>query len=223
MYEDDEIWDEHRWEAFFKENDKMVDRYMEHMHRFMRDNPQPEEGNEEALARWRDQLDAYVGEQMGWNFEEAEDGDEPPFFPDEEWDPFVDEEESPFDAFEKLPLYQKASEIAMDVLKWAHELPGEEKDAQLVEFCANATQVGAAIAKGSAFGLERDMIGGNIASLKRGIRAANTALAALQAIKHAPFMRPGTYRHFYERIYELRNDLGLYIQELRERFERGVD
>ena len=48
-------------------------------------------------------------------------------------------------------------------------------------------------------------------------------LAALQAIKYAPFMHPAIYRRFYERLYEIRNDLGLYIQELRERFERGVD
>ena len=37
---DDENWDEERWEAFLRDHDKQVDRYMELMFRFMRKYPQ---------------------------------------------------------------------------------------------------------------------------------------------------------------------------------------
>ena len=84
-------------------------------------------------------------------------------------------------------------------------------------------QITANIAKGHGIGLELDMIGGNIACLKRGIQAANTALDLLKDMRDKEYMAPPVYFSLYEKTYEVRNQVGVYIQELRDRFNMGID
>jgi hypothetical protein len=84
-------------------------------------------------------------------------------------------------------------------------------------------QVPAKVAEGHAIGYERDMLGGNIACVKRALAAANSALQRLYQLKHEPYMARDTYRALYEDTYELRNALGLYVQDLRDRFNLGID
>ena len=40
-------------------------------------------------------------------------------------------------------------------------------------------------------------------------------------MKHAPYMDADTYRHLYERAYEARNQMALYIQDLRDQCEEA--
>ena len=122
-----------------------------------------------------------------------------------------------------LPIYQDALSLTRRVLQWSDKLPGAVKDSTLVQFCANVMQVTANIAKGHGIGLEQDTIGGNIACLKRAIKAANIALELLLEMKEQPYMQSGLYKPLYEQLYELRNETGIYIQNLRDRFNLGID
>ncbi len=72
-------------------------------------------------------------------------------------------------------------------------------------------------------GYDREVLGGNIACLKRGIKSANAALDLLMEMKLRSYMNPARYLEMYEQTYEVRNTVGLYIQELRERFNLGID
>ena len=235
-----EIWDEERWEAFLRENDRRTDRYMELMYGFMRRHPRPDPDDAEALARWKEDLRAFLDDK-DWH---REDIVLPFLWLDDEFDPedadddlwLAEGEETiepssfsfealddPFDTFEHIPVYRQAQDLATAVLDWAHTVEGGAKDSTFVQFCSCVTQIPANIAKGHGIGYEIETLGGNIACAKRGLAAANAALSLLREMKTAPHLDAATYRRLYEQVYEVRNALGVYVQELRERFNLGID
>ena len=228
MY-DDEIWDEDRWEAFLRENDKRVDRFMDLLFTFLSDHPLPEEDDTAARSAWEESLRQFLDGQgfqpedhaISFLFEDDEPDDDEPEWYTLDADFFEDEED--LDGFRDLPVYQRAFAFANDVLDWAHALPGDIKDSTLVQFCTYVTQIPANIAKGYGIGFERDMLGGNIACAKRGLKAANQALDLLLEMKHVPYLPADVYRRLYEQAFEVRNELGLYVQDLRRRFDLGID
>jgi hypothetical protein len=122
-----------------------------------------------------------------------------------------------------LPVYEHASVLSVVVLDWANGLAGDVKDSQLVHFCAHIAQIPVHVARGHGIGYERDVIGGNIACVKRSLADANAALDLLRRMKHAQYMDAETYLPFYEQVYEVRNELAVYIQDLRDQFNLGVD
>ncbi len=231
---DDEAWDEERWEAFLRDNDKRVDRYMDLIFQFMHDHPRPEAADPSAFDAWKAALRSFLRDK-GWRREDislpflwleeehAEDAAEDDALEDDalffEDDAFEDD----FDDLERLPLYRRALDFADEVMDWAEALAGGEKDSTLVHFCLHAGQVAANIARGHGIGRERDALGGNIACAKRGLADANAALDLLRQMKRASYMDAATYRRLYEHAFELRNQLGLYVQELRDQFNLGID
>ena len=249
---DDERWDEEQWEQYLRENDRRVDRCMELMDDFLRRHPRPDDQDAEALARWKAQLRAYV-EDRGWTPDDLalpflllgdEDvGDdlslgelplsdevledsgfvEDDFFFDEAEEDVEAAFEERFGSFRQLPVYRQAMALAEAVIKWSHALPADVKDGALVQFCSLVMQVPAKVAKGHGLGFERDMIGGNIACVKRSLGTANEALELLGRMKARPYLNDAAYRQLYEELYEVRNALGLYVQELRARFDLGID
>jgi len=225
----DDVWDEHDWEDFLRENDRRVDRFMALLTDFMARYPPPaEDAPAEDEAAWKARLEAFMRRHTG--FEGS--ADDLPVWEDEadESEEAVGEgwkagladfpEEQPVDA---LPAYQAARTLARHALRWAEAIPTEAKDSGLVQFCSHVLEVPAKLGGGHAVGYDRDVLGGNIAYVKRSLAAANAALEALQRIRDASYMRPGAYRRLYEATYEVRNAVALHVLRLRERFERGTD
>lgn len=227
---DDEIWDEHAWESFLKENDKRVERYMNLLFGFMTDNPPPDQDDTEAYHAWRAELVAFL-ESQGWPpsdphlsflLNEEPDEETPPTFTFEEAETDDDLLDG-LTSFRDLAIYQQAFALASFVLDWAHALPTQIKDSSLVQFCAHITQIPANIAKGHSLGYERDTLGGNIACCRRAIDAANHALELLPQLKNHSALSEARYQQLYEQTYEIRNSIGIYIQDLRARFNLGID
>ncbi len=232
---DNEAWDEERWEAFLWDHDRRVDRYTELIFRFMRKYPQPDPEYAGAFASWRDALRAWLRDK-GWRFDDVimpffwleEEQAEEELADEEVFSfggpiPFDDEDDDPFGDLERLPVYLSACALSAEVLDWVHALSDDVKDSALVHFCSYVAQVPAHIARGYGIGHERDTLGGNIACAKRGLADANAALGLLGRMKRAPYMDEPTYWRLYEQAYEVRNEVALYVQDLRERFNLGVD
>lgn len=224
-----EIWDEHRWEDFLSENDRRMDHRIEVFHNFLLHHPRPRDNDADALAKWRDVLLQYLA-ACGL----AEDdvilrlfgisGDEPSLRWTEELGiDTSDEADGPILPPESVPVYSRALDYSLAVLDWANHLPVRAKDGTFVHFCASVTQIPGNIAKGHAIGYERESIGGNLACAKRGLRAANDALDSLHVLHECAVLDLDRYIDLYERLFEIRNDLGVYVQQLRERFELGID
>ncbi|MGK7370396.1 MAG: hypothetical protein ACNS64_09290, partial [Candidatus Halalkalibacterium sp. M3_1C_030] len=95
---------------------------------------------------------------------------------------------------------------------------------QFNDFVANVLKVGAKLAGGYSFGFEQDFLGGNIVYTKKALQCANNSLHLLQDyMKKTPYMEKEHYARLHEFLFELRNDIGIYVQELRERFHKGFE
>lgn len=228
---DGEIWDEERWEAFLEENDRRIEHYMLILFRFMSENPPPGSDKNDDRKQWERELRDYLLSN-GLSPDEAlpralsdmwsEDDDEqtedvePPILQTEPGDDVLDN-------IERIPVYLNAQRLASRALRWSNRLPGRVKDSTLVQFCSHLVQIPSNLAKGHGIGYEMEMLGGNIACAKRALSSANDALDLLREMKSASYMERGLYRSFYEECYELRNQIGVYVQDLRGRFDLGVD
>ncbi|MBI4546624.1 MAG: hypothetical protein HY707_01485 [Ignavibacteriae bacterium] len=217
MNENNEIWDEFKWEEFMKEQDKKVDRYMELFYRYQ-DHPD----RDEIIAR-----------EMGWTWlleHESEDADASIFDDEEgeegeEWKlaAGVSDESFEHDDFRNNPLYQKTYQFALRAVKFVDQLPEKKReDSSVVDFISNATIAGAKIAGGTGLGEDLDELGGNIAYCKRGLAAANLAIAALHEMKEKRIINDKTYFDLVKDATEVRDAIALHIVELREKFYRGV-
>lgn len=214
--EEPEIWDEHRWEEFFQESDKRTDKYIALMDKYM-DHPDRDRIIAEEMG-WTHLLDEMDDEHEEWMddfiVDEVEEG--------EEWKQLTGYEPSEIDSFENLPLYQKAFEFTIDAMNMVDEHLSDVNDDSVRAFARSVTVPAAKIAGGFGFGFEMDSLGGNIANCKRGLNAANTMLDALYEIGEKELLDRKTYLEFYGRAKEVRDELAIYIVELRERFRRGI-
>lgn len=130
---------------------------------------------------------------------------------------------SDYGSIENLQLYQDARNFAVDVLKWGETIPANLQTKQVHEFVSNVLKITSKLAGGYSFGFEQDVLGGNIAYTKKSLQSANEALEYLQTMKREPFIVKAVYAKFHSRLYEIRNDIGVYVQELRDRFKYGLE
>lgn len=211
-----DIWDENRWEEFFRESDKRTDKYSQLLDKYM-DHPDCDRIIAEEMG-WTHLLDEMDDEHEEWMDEfivdEYEEG--------EEWKRHTDYEPAQFDSFENLPVYRKAFEFTIDAMNMVDEHLADIDDESVSAFCRSLTIPSAKIAGGFSFGFDMDSIGGNIANCKRGLKAANQMLNALHKIGEKKLLDQDTFLEFHSRAKEVRDELAIYIVELRERFRRGI-
>ncbi|AXI99617.1 hypothetical protein CYPRO_0330 [Cyclonatronum proteinivorum] len=164
-----------------------------------------------------DELDDTLGEVD--DFDDMDEGDEWKLLSN-------DYTMSDFGSLENLDVYNRAHDFGAHMLVRSAHLSFESpEDQQLYNsFIADVLQVSAKIASGYALGFYDDMIGGNIAFCKKALQAANRALSSLQTIKEKNLVFGDVeYRQLHCDLFEIRNDLGIYIQELRDMFESYSD
>jgi hypothetical protein len=219
---DPEIWDEFQWEEFMKESDKRTDKYIELSEKY-RDDPDAEKLIAKEMG-WDWLVEALEAEERGelpqTNSEEEPDADDEE---GEEWKRATQYESLDLDDVDQLPIYQKAFQYGCDALRLAEGLhAGSEVRRQINTFVEGATVPAAKIRGGFTMGFDLDFLGGNIANCKRGLAAANRGLAALQQLRDAGIVDADVFQEFYRRAKEIRDELALYIVELRERFQRGL-
>ncbi len=224
--DDDNIWDENRWEAYLRERDKYAQHYMRLFFDFLALHPPPQSDDsiqrDQWLALWARYLTLHGlrPDQFPISFLFDDDHREH----HEVWldairTAGVGEEGGIAD----LSIYTQTQQLALEVLAWSNTLSVDLKDSTLVQFCNALLLIPAQLAKGHQLGFDREQIGGNIACCKRALKAANDALKLLGELRHADCMDPSHYMHVYEATYEARNAVGLYIQQLRNRFNLGID
>ena len=218
MFDENEIWDEFKWEEFMKQQDKKVDRYMELFYRYQ-DDP----NRDEIIAR-----------EMGWSWLLEEDhGEDPPQISSEEdieegegWKTAAgldDDEAFELHQYKSLPVYRLSHEFALRAFRFADRLPESVRgDSAVVDFVSNAMIAGAKIAGGTGIGDDPDELGGNIAYCKRGLAASNLALAALHEMNEKHVVEDNEYIGLIKEATEVRNAIALHIVDLREKFRRGV-
>lgn len=224
--EEPEIWDEHQWEEFMKKADKRTDRYSELLEKYM--------GHPDR--------DKIIAKEMGWDWlaERLEEDDTDEFSEESNWaDNFIHEleegeewkqaagyqsfEPDIFDEIESLPVYRQAYEYTIAAFELLETHLDGKSDESINAFASSVGVPSAKIAGGYGMGFDMHGLGGNIANCKRGLKAANKSLIALQKMRKKGLIDQETFLDFYERGKEVRDNLGIYIVELREKFRRGID
>lgn len=184
--------------------------------------PEDEDDWEDDEDEWDD--DDFFFQDDSFPFSDDDDEDEDDFDYGEEWKELSDEFTfSDYGSIENLIVYKDARNFAVDVLKWAETIPVNLQSKQVHEFVSNVLKITAKLAGGYSFGFEQDVLGGNIAYTKKALTSANQALNYLQNMKREPFIVNAVYSKFHNRLFEIRNEIGIYVQELRERFEIGLE
>lgn len=217
----DDIWDEERWEQFFREADRRTELYVRLREAWVRAHPPPPESAPEAEHdAWHEALEQHLVRRMGWAAPLSDLPAEPPP-PDEAdaWKVGLADDFPGEQPVEALPVWQTAMALVEAAYRWARALPEDHHSTSVAELCAAVNVVAAKIANGHGMGYEPDVLGGNIAQAKRALAAANRALDALTALRDEPFTTEADYHALYEHAYEVRNAVGLHVQALRERFE----
>lgn len=98
---------------------------------------------------------------------------------------------------------------------------GKHQITEIDDFVEETLKIGAKLAGGYSFGFDHEYMGANIAYTKRSLYYANCGLNRLAQLKEKDLFKKSEYLAFHERFHELRNDIGVYVQELRDRFHHG--
>lgn len=140
----------------------------------------------------------------------------------EEWKLLSDDYTlSDYGSIDNLAVYNQAHSFGAHILmRSAGVVLDDAENRELFNlFVSDVLQISAKITAGYSLGFEVDMLGGNIAYCKRGLQAANRALYTLQLLKkHCVEFGEVEYRQLHADLTSIRNDLGIYIQDLRELF-----
>lgn len=215
-----------RWITLLQENKdelEAVDAFIEEELQ-IEDAYFPDEEDED----WEDDLDDELDDFF------FDDYDEEEFSLDESYDDFDEGEDwkelsgdyvmSDYGSIESMDIYNEARELAAHVLQWSEGIHPKYLSPQFNDFVANVLKIGAKLAGGYSFGFEQDFLGGNIVYTKKALQCANNGLHLLQDyMKKTPFMEKDEYAYLHEILFELRNDIGIYVQELRQQFNRGFE
>lgn len=214
--EEPEIWDEFQWEEFMREADRRTEKYSQLFEKYL-DHPE------------RDKI---IAKEMGWDvfLDESDEKssweeflDEVDFVEEgEEWKQKTDYESIDIESFENFPLYQLAYKYTIDSINLIENRFENEEDESIRVFAGSVIIPPAKIAGGFGMGFDLESLGGNIANCKRGLNAANRMLSALQEMREKRILDSKTFQEFYNQGKEVRDELGIYIVELRERFRRRI-
>lgn len=215
-----------RWITLLKESQNEDDAYEAFVEEelLMDEAYFPEEEDD-----WEDEEDDFEDEDFLFGASDefmdfGDDDDIDDYDEGEDWKSLSDDYMySDFGPLENLTTYYEAKELAVEILKWAEEIPAKSQSKDFQEFVGETLKIGAKLAGGHSFGFEPDYIGANIAYSKKALGNANRALDLIQSLKKKSFFHKKNYIEIHEKLFELRNDIGVYIQELRDHFRLGLE
>lgn len=185
--------------------------------------PEDEDDWDDEDDDWDDE-DFLFGLNGDGLMDQSEDEDYDEFDEGEEWKSLSDEYMyTDYGSLEDLDAFYEAKEFAVDILKWAETVPDKQQSKDFQDFVDETLKIGAKLAGGHSFGFEQEYIGANIAYSKKALASANHALQLLQDLKKKSLFAKKEYLEFHSVLFELRNDIGIYIQELRDQFRFGFE
>ncbi len=212
-----------RWLTLLRESQDELDAVDNFIKEELEFNDPYFEEDDDYYIEWDDEEDEDIDEIFSDEWAQDELDIEEDFDAGEEWKELSDEyTRSENGSIEMLDIYNDARALAAVILQWAETLNPEHINEDCNNFIGHILKLGAKIAGGYSFGFDREFLGGNIAYTKKALHYANDGLTVLQRnLKEASFLTKKQYFFFHRQLFELRNDIGIYIQDLREEFNSG--
>lgn len=260
LHDDDNIWDEYKWESHIDE--------MTRKHDHLRDLI---ESDREKRPRWLrhlkdfptklDAVDAFIEEELlieESHFplddkDEMEDDDDALFeyldddddedweyddeesnlfdVPDEEHESLDDddvenlfedifEEENPeeslydYASLENIAIYTDARDFAADLMIFNDSKPQYMKHSGFICLISDILMISSKLAAAYSMGFDVEVLGANIAYCKKALVKANETLDHLHQLKDNPVTK-SDYPELHRRLFELRNNIAIHIQDTR--------
>ncbi|TNE72325.1 hypothetical protein EP331_07485 [bacterium] len=150
--------------------------------------------------------------------EDVEEGDEWKLSLTEEYsiDSLADETD-PFDAYF---VYDESRDLSLYFLKRTVEFDEHLTSPIYIEFVQELLHITTKMAAALSFNHEEvQYLGAIITYCKRALKHANKSLEMIKVLKNEAIVTDKEYPVLYTRLFELRNELGLLIQEMREFLE----
>lgn len=188
----------------------------------------------------------HPGEHLdGWNPDE-EDGDftEHPIEgddflndPDDDEDGDFDDLESLFEeifddessdasgfeytSLENIAIYTDARDLAASLLIFNDSKPHYLQHNGFVRVVSETLHVSTRLAAAYSMGFDIEVLGANIAYCKKALETANQTILLLQGLKDNP-LNHQDYYEIHRALFEIRNNIGIHIQETRDLFYNQV-
>jgi hypothetical protein len=243
---DDEIWDEYRWEEHINDIERKSLELTNFFNQTWGNTSPSWVRLLDEYQNQNDVIDAYIEEAIineeayfpdddDWDDEDEDEPDNELFMEsseEEEYNSTLPEKiDSLFEEVihytgefriedmefvEDIYAYNLAREFGLKILALAEsykELSAEHFFDVLVN---TSLQMSAKLAIGFNLGFDHEVIGGNIIYSKKALDNANSALALLCSLKSRNLLLQADYFELHQLLTNVRNEIGMYIQDLRE-------
>ncbi len=177
------------------------------------------------------------GDEDGWDPAEDGDADERPMDEDDYLTNDEDDLESLFEdifeeesddesmydyaSLENIAIYTDARDLAADLLIFNDSKPHYLEHPGFIFLVSETLLVSTKLAAAYSMGFDVEVLGANIAYCKKALDKTNHTLTHLQSLKDNP-LSSSDYYELHRRLFELRNNIAVHIQETRDFFLRQL-
>ncbi|MDI6401159.1 hypothetical protein QLX67_04070 [Balneolaceae bacterium ANBcel3] len=247
-FDDNHIWDEHEWEAHIDEMTQkhqhlrevmepeyeLYPRWLYHLKTFPTKIDAVDAFIEEELLIEEanfplDDEEDFEEDDLFFEDEEPENEDSPfneeglvdddveSLFEDIYMDEHGSESHYDYAPLENITVYTEARDFSADLLLFHDNKPAYLKHPGFIKLVSDCLQLCSKLAAAYSMGFDVDVLGANIAYCKKALYCANEALSKLQKLKSRP-VTEDVYFELHRRLYELRNNIAIHIQDTRDIF-----
>jgi len=178
--------------------------------------------DDEESDAWDPEEDGDVHEEPGEGHDTVDDEDDDEHL-DSIFDDIFDEEsreETPYDyaSLENIAIYTDARDLAADLLIFNDSKPHYMDHPGFIHLVSEVLQISTKLAAAYSMGFDVEVLGANIAYCKKALERANLTLMHLHGLRENPLNR-ADYFELHRRLFELRNNIAIHIQETRGFFQ----
>ncbi len=129
------------------------------------------------------------------------------------------DDESMYDyaSLENIAIYTDARDLAADLLIYNDSKPHYFKHPGFIFLVSETLLISTKLAAAYSMGFDVEVLGANIAYCKKALEKTNHTLLHLQSLKESP-LSSSDYYELHRRLFELRNNIAVHIQETRDLF-----
>lgn len=200
---DDELYDPAEEDDFYNN--------LENLEELFRNDDEDNELTEDQSGDRSDDLSGDVSDELSDSFSDDTDFDE------DLGEEYITEGAADYASLENIAIYTEARDLAADLLLFNDTHPEYLRHKGFIHLVSETLYISSRLAAAYSMGFEPEVTGANIAYCKQALQKANETLAHLQTLKQNPIERT-QYFDLHKRLFELRNHIGMHVQEVRHYF-----
>lgn len=196
--DDDDDWDDEGDEPFLDENDDW----------------DPDEENGDMFEEPGEGNDLFRDDE---DDEDQDEDDIESLFEDIYEDESGEASLYDYTSIENIAIYTDARDLSADLLVFSDSHSDYMSHPGFVRLVSDALVISSKLAAAYSMGFDVEVLGANIAYCKKALARANETLEQLQRLKDNP-LQTSEYYDIHRRLFELRNNIAIHVQDTRSFF-----